>query len=106
MISHFADNHVRFLIFNSFEHYKSTVKSGGVIMYGYLVEHGLIKRDPEQIKSNLREASVALRESNIQSASVINYAKALCVDAYFLEIKLAGTHIRDVIKGPVFEMNK
>jgi hypothetical protein len=106
MVSHFADNHVRFLIYNSYEHYVTTVKSGGVIMYGYLLEKGLIKRDPEQIKNNLQEAAVALRQSNINNASVINYAKALCVDAYFLELKLAGIDIRDIVKGPVLEMNK
>lgn len=102
----FVDSLIKFLVVNSFEHHKSTVKAGGCMMFDWLITKGIIDREEQKVKGAIIQAQQALNINEISNASVINYAKALYVDSIFNELKASGISIREFLEGPITELNK
>lgn len=87
----FGDKICKFLAEHTYVYFKSTVDAGGCAIYQYLIRTGVIQRDEEQIRRNVRRAREELFAIGItKEASVTLYAQALCVDDYFNQLRAQG----------------
>lgn len=94
----FDDNLITWLIIHSFNNHKTTKKAGGALMYEYLVRKKIITYSAEQVRENYKQAfnnnrhylTLIPAEQLKKSAIVINEAKALCVDDFFIDLKING----------------
>lgn len=82
--------------FNRFHKTKTTVSSGGCAVYDFLIEKNILKRDAEQIKESIqysvnhfKKVFPDVEEAELRkSGAVINRAKAICLDNFFMELKM------------------
>lgn len=91
--------------FNNFKRTKTSASSGGCAIYDYLIAKGIMKRDAEQIKEAMQYSLEHFRnvyenhpDSELKkTGSVINRAKALCVDNFFTDLKMNNKKIEEYL---------
>lgn len=105
MSQHIGNKLVVWLIIHYFNNHKTTRNGGGALMYEYLIKEKYMDYNPIQvrenlnraIKNNLHLANLFKGEAIKKSPTVINEAKALCVDDFFIDLKINGVKIERLL---------